>query len=66
MNYTISVDGCERLSRHVPRKGIAGMWNDQRPGVTRSGRRLQRLFDHETKMFGVIGVKGSRNGGRSR
>ena len=63
-------EGCECLARHLPGKGISGVRNNQRPGVTRGGRCFHRLFDDESKLFGVIGVEAAsdrwRPGRRAR
>jgi len=37
--------------------------NDKRPGVTRSGRCFQRLFNDEPKLLGIIGVEAAGTAG---
>ncbi len=56
--------GRKRPTRHLPRKCIPGVRDDQRPGVMRTRARFQRLFDNEPKLFGVLGVKGPGNSRR--
>ena len=63
---SLSVEGRECFAGNLPGKGIPGVRDDQRPGATRIWGRLECLFDHESKLFGVIGVEGPCNGRQSR
>jgi hypothetical protein len=62
----LRVEGRESLTGNTPGKGITGVGNNQSPRSTRIRGRLECLFDHESKVFGVIGVEGTRHGWRSR
>jgi hypothetical protein len=63
---SLRVEGRECLAGDLSGKGITGVWNDQSPDAPCICGLLERLLDHESKLFRVIGVKGSRNGRRSR